>query len=187
MNKVSDQYLDMELFRQGEEAVFSSLVGQYHRPLIYFAQNIVKAMDVAEDIVSEMFISLWQNRAHFISESKIKAFLYISTKNACFNYQKSRRRKVAFEDVDQSELADDTDLTEWVVKTEMLEAVYQAILTLPEKQKSVLELTFKEELSTEEISIRLGMSPASVFANRSRALNRLRLLFEKNALLLANR
>lgn len=160
-----------------------ALFRQYHRSLLYFAKSMVREQEAAEELVADSFVKLWQRRETFEDADKVKAFLYIATKNACLNHLNSAHVRQAFDgealDVLQSV---DPDSYAQIVRAELLQQIYDEVMKLPEKQREVFRLTFFEELDTNEIAERLGMTPTAIFANRSRAVETLRKAFKNNDL-----
>ncbi|ERJ58833.1 RNA polymerase sigma-70 factor [Sphingobacterium paucimobilis] len=152
----------------------------YNRKLLLFAMRYVKVREAAEEIVADSFIKMWNNRHLFSDEEKLKAFLYICTKNACLNYL----RKPVLEDPLESilntefDLAQDVDVYTKMVHAELMAAIYKEVEKLSERQRKVFHMSFLEGLTVEEISQRLGVSTDVVYANRSRALAILRTHFK---------
>lgn len=162
--------------RAGREQALTGLFRRYNRPLLYFALTFLPSRETAEEVVSDAFVKVWENRTRFESVDKIKAFLYIATKNACINHGKSayaRRQTVALETC-ESQLQQDADIFLKLVRTELLHAIFTEVDKLPEKQKAVFRMSFLEDLSTEEISEKLAISTSAVYTNRSRAIALLR-------------
>ncbi|WP_262248498.1 RNA polymerase sigma factor [Parapedobacter soli] len=160
-----------------------ALFKQYHRSLLYFAKSMVRDQETAEELVADSFVKLWQRRDAFENGNKVKAFLYIATKNACLNHLKSAHARQAFEgdslDVLQSV---DPDSYAQIVRAELMQQIHDEVMKLSEKQREVFRLTFFEELDTHEIAERLGMTPTAIFANRSRAIEALRNIFKNKEL-----
>lgn len=179
-----DDYADMLNFRNGDLAVLNRLVKTYNRPLLYFANKIINNTQAAEEHVSDSFIKLWQARAQFQTSANIKAFLYISTKNACLNHIKTPHAKQHFDhELSDDLLSEEPEVYAKILQAELMEAIYKELEKLPEKQRTVFKLSFLEGLSTEEVCTQLDMSQTAVFANRSRALEALKKIFkDKNML-----
>lgn len=172
----------MNEFRRGDTAAFLRVFHQYNRPLLHFAQGIITSKEVAEECVSDCFVKLWQLRANFETESKIKAFLYISVKNACLNYIKSPHARQQFQpEAPEELLREEPVFYTRIIQAEILDVIYREIENLPDKQKAVFRMSHLEGCTTEEICQALNMTPAAVFTNRSRATETLKkVLKDKN-------
>lgn len=159
------------------------LFKQYNRSLLFFAKSMVRSQEVAEEIVADSFVKLWQRKDSFASEDKVKAFLYIATKNACINHvQSAYARQVHDGEAVDSLTSLDPDTLAQIIRAELMQQVYDEIDRLPEKQREVFRLSYLEDLTTEEICERLQMSATAVFANRSRAVDALRKVFKDKEL-----
>src|SRR5882762_3416517 len=98
---------------------------RHYKPLCYFAWQLTGNKPEAEDIAGEVFIKLWRRHNDFNSLQNIKAFLYIATRNACFDYLKHVQRKNA----SHEELFYLAENSEEFIQSRMAKAeVLQAIL-----------------------------------------------------------
>lgn len=163
-------------FRSGTEKGLNKVFQLYNRPLLYFSINFVKRQQVAEEVVSDIFVKAWKLRNDFEDLHKLKAFLYISVKNASLNYLRSSYARHQINPIEEWENLEclDSDTFVKIVKTELIKSIYDEMSRLPEKQREVFILTFIEDLDVEEISKKLGISASAVYANKSRAITTLR-------------
>lgn len=148
----------------------------YNRRLLYFSMQFIHEQEAAEEIVSDVFVKVWEKRKSFESLEKLQAFMYISTKNASLNYLRTAHVQRSTQPIDtildlQSE---DSDTLMKIIRTELINSIYNEMCKLPQKQREVFVLTFVEDLDAEEIGEKLGMSVSAVYANRSRAVTALR-------------
>ncbi|MGK6350158.1 RNA polymerase sigma factor [Parapedobacter sp. DT-150] len=162
--------------QQGREEGLTAAYRLYNRSLMYFAMQYVKTREAAEEIVADTFIKVWKLRTRFESLDKLRAFLYISTKNACLNHLRTPGTSVVLDPIEEAEylLSEDTDAFTRMVRTELLKTIFEEASMLPAKQRDVFNLTYLEDLTAEEISEKLNMSTAAVYINRSRAVAALR-------------
>src|SRR5690606_28219119 len=80
-------------FKNGNSRGLSYVFDLHYRSLCYFAECMVQDRQEAEDIAATSFVKLWKRSADFETSQNIKAFLYISTRNACLDYLKQLRRQ----------------------------------------------------------------------------------------------
>ncbi len=167
--------------RLGDAAALEVFFDRYKRRLHYFAKNMIKNNSVeAEDIVLDSFVKLWQNREKFECEESIKAFLYISTKNACLSYLNSVYARQHFEtEIGEDLLVADPECHAKIIRAEMLEFISREIEKLPETQRKIIALSHYEGKSPSEISAALNMSQSTVYVNYSRGLSTLKKAFKK--------
>lgn len=170
----------IKMLHEGNEEALITIFRSYNRPLLYFVLQYVKREEVAEEIVADIFIKVWQLRDNFNNTESLRSFLYISAKNASLNYLRSSYVKQETVPVDLCEelLYEDADVLKKIVRIELLARIYADIDKLPHKQREVFVLTYIEDLDATEISERLGMTLNAVYANRSRAISELKNRFQ---------
>lgn len=159
-----------------DETELKAVFKLYHRALLYFSNQYVKDFSVAEEIVSDVFIKIWEYPQPFDDIYKLRSFLYVMTKNASLNFlrtQEYKVEKITFEDLEE-QLYKEADVLKKIVQTELIKTIYDELENLPEKQREVFLLSFIEGLSSKEISDKLHITVTAVYANKSRAIAKLR-------------
>ncbi len=176
----------MPLFRQGDSRAFSYFFELYYRPLVSFAANLVGDARQAEDIVKDQYVKLWQKREDFETESNIKSFLYISTRNASLNYLRHLQVRVAsFRELRylDAQRGEQLVLNE-MIRSELLGRIYEAIERLPDRRRQVFKMAYVEGLKNEEIASSLDISVHTVKEHKGKALQELRMKFGDKDLVL---
>src|SRR5690242_14083 len=72
----------------------SQMFHQYYTSLCFFANKILEDRPAAEDVVEDVFINLWRKDPDLENYNNIKAVLYTSVRNACFDFIKNRRNNI---------------------------------------------------------------------------------------------
>jgi len=181
--KILDKDDWLTAFNQGNDRAFQVIFEQYNKVLFTCAIQLVKDKEQAEDIVSETFAKLWQRHEVFQTEDHVKAFLFVTTRNASLNYLRHIQRKTA----SQSELSylqkdkDDQDVITDMIEGELLKKIYPLIETLPDKCRKIFKLIYFEDASTDEVAEKLRISPRNVLNQKRRAI----LLLKKKLLVAA--
>jgi RNA polymerase sigma-70 factor, ECF subfamily len=164
--------------RAGDDAAFETLFRAHHASLCSFAYRIVGAPDVAEELVQEVFLYLWEHRAEWtVSEATAKTYLFTAVRNAALRairhdrvvkrYEPetielfSRPRSTADDDLRDAELTAD---------------VRRAVATLPDRCRLVFVLSREQGLTYAQIASVLQISPKTVDVQIGRALKALRKL-----------
>lgn len=150
-----------------------------HGPsLRYFAFGLVKDKRLAEELVSDSFVKLWQGRSKIRSESSIKAFLFISIKHACLDQVNLLSHRAIHHDNELEFLENPSeDILTKMIQTELIRMIAVQVEKLPKLQSKVFKMTYFEQMDTEEISTQLGKSPSSIYFARSKALAALKRAF----------
>jgi RNA polymerase sigma-70 factor (family 1) len=162
--------------RNGEEGGLVGIYRLYNKRLLFFAQKYVRDYQIAEEIVGDIFVKVWERRTSFSNLNRLRAFLYIATKNRCFNVLRATNAHEPIDDIANYEelLYEDADIVTKIIRTELLKRIFDEVERLPTKQREIFNKTFIEDKTIEEISDELGMAPQAVYTNKSRALMTLR-------------
>jgi len=179
-------------FVQGEQKGFRGVFKAYHTEIRYFAWKLTSDWEEAQDITIETFYKLFRLHDKFATVNNIRAFLFITARNNCFNYLKSMQRKVSYS-TDFSEALEDqiaADIPDAfsqhaILETRLVKEVYEAIQELPNQSREILKMIFFEGLSVSTIAERLGIANETVRSQKRRALHLLRLRFSENQLMIA--
>ena len=88
MTKREESFLQRINTKQPE--AFRELFSEFYNSLVLFAMGFVEQQDVAEDIVQEVFIAVWERDAQYPTYNAFRSFLYNSVKNAGLNHLKHK-------------------------------------------------------------------------------------------------
>lgn len=172
------------LFKRGEHAAFDYLFKLHYRPLVYYGSQLVADEQEAEDIVVETFVKLLRKRSDFDNLPDIKAFLFTSVRNACYDYLRyTQRHETSQQELiyltGKEETIDDVEM----IKAKVLQEIYNEIEHLPAQCQKVFKYVFFHGFTTEQIATEMNISPQTVLNQKNRALNQLRSsLLKKNLL-----
>ncbi|MDR2413959.1 MAG: RNA polymerase sigma-70 factor [Odoribacteraceae bacterium] len=170
--KISETYF-IELLNRKELLGFRVLYRDYYRTMVSFGMNYTRQRESAEDIVQELFTSIWRRELRFDSLSGLKTFLFTAIKNACLNeLKKEQVRKEYLLSLPPDEPLDENDDREWI-EEEVYRRVFLAMEKLPPRCKEIFKYHL-QGLKNDEIAARLNISIATVKTQKNRAMNFLR-------------
>jgi RNA polymerase sigma-70 factor (ECF subfamily) len=162
-------YEDMKAYKELYDLFFDDL----HR----FAHSFVKSDEAAEEIVSDVFIKIWQIRNKLIEIENLKVYLYTITRNFSLNcISKDQRRQLV--DLDESQLEMIADLKtpeELYILAEAMNEIRQAIKELPAQCRLIFQLVKLDGLKYKEVASVLNIS---VFTVRNQVANAVRKIAE---------
>lgn len=166
----------MNKFRNGDAEAFEQIYNSYHYTIYGFARYYLQNDIEAEDIASETFVKLWKLRANFDNLGNVLAFLRITTRNACLDYIKFKKRQLAnkqelfylLPDDDQKAFAADE------IKNEVLKHIHSAIESLPKKSRRVMQMSVAG-MKNGEIAQELNVSVQTVMNQKTSALKVIRI------------
>jgi RNA polymerase sigma-70 factor (ECF subfamily) len=122
----------------------------YKDQMYRLAYSIMKNQPEAEDALQDVFIKCWENRGKIKIDESLKAYLMQSTRNKCLDMIKKQSRKRETGSIEDYEYEYQNEQN--IDQIEQLRIVNELIEKLPEKNRTILELREKEDLSFEEIS-----------------------------------
>ncbi len=149
-------YEDMKAY----EALYERLAPRLQR----FSYSLVRSREAAEEVVSDVFIKLWQIRNTLDRVDNLQVYLYTITKNFSLNYI-TRTYKNPVVSLDEMEVEPVIRLgnpEELYLSAEVIDGVRQAIRQLPPQCRLVFQLVKEDGLSYKEVAEILHLSVLTV-------------------------
>src|SRR3954470_13930612 len=82
------------VLEQDDYVAFEKLFVFNYNPLRNFCKKIVRINEVAEELVSEVFLKIWSNRKHIIISSSPKSYLYTAVRNISFDHLRREKHSI---------------------------------------------------------------------------------------------
>lgn len=153
------------LFRKKlSQESFTDFFDYYFVRLNQFAATIVKSDVLAEEIVLDVFLKLWENSKTLDAINNIETYLYISVRNKSINVLK-KEHKFHFDMLEDSHvrLANYNQSAESdLIEHEMFDALNEAVMQLPPKCKIIFKLIREDGLNRNEVAQVLNISVKTV-------------------------
>jgi len=169
----------MEL-KKGDHSAFEKIFERYSKQLFQFSLSYLKSEAVAEDIVQEVFIKIWNSRSDIKTNTSFQSYLFTITLNSVRKYfnQLSRLNEVKHDIIFESSgyKPDFDDKSNYQF---MLDKLEELINQMPEKRREVFIKKKLEAKSLKEISEELDITPKTVEYHITEAMRFLRSEFEK--------
>ncbi len=167
---------DMKAYRELYNLFFTSL----HR----FSYGFVKSNETAEEIVSDVFIKIWQMRGRLNEINNLKEYAYIITKNFSLNYLTKNYKnktvsldKIEFESVVEIKTPEDV-----YISADTLNCVREIINQLPPKCRIIFQLIKEDGLQYKEVASILNLSVFTVRNQLAIAVKKISEALPKNVL-----
>lgn len=164
----------LDRIRRGDEGAFDAVFREHYAPLVRSAEAMLHRRDLAEEIVQDVMLALWQRRETLVVDDSLRGYLFRATRNRALNHL----RHVAIERKAEPELSavdsPDADAPTTLVREEIDVALQRAISVLPPRCREVFELSRVHGLRYAEIATTLGISVKTVEAQMGKALRVLR-------------
>ncbi len=174
---------ERELFTrisQGDEAAFTQVFYYYEPRIFPFLVKLTDSKQLAEEIVQELFLSLWLKKESAAGIENPRAYIFRMAANKATNWIKKEAIKARHETNVVATLKDDYNTAEDTLAIkEIQEVVNKAVEELPPQQKIVYKLNRQEGLRNEEIAAQLNISEKTVKNHLTEALKTIRQHLQK--------
>jgi RNA polymerase sigma-70 factor (ECF subfamily) len=160
----------IEEIRGGSEQAFEKLFNTFAPGLCAFLTRYVGSQAVAEDLVQDLFLTLWRRRAELHIEGAVSTYLLRAAKNRAQNHLRSVRVTEKFR------LAHLHNVDERSVEAELLSTLdlQEAIEKLPPRCRLVFTMCRQQGYTYQKIADELGLSVKTVDTQMQRAMKALR-------------
>lgn len=168
---MQDQEHWQSLIRQKKyNLLFNEMVEHCSEPLYWHIRSIVLRHDWADDVLQESFVKAWKSLTKFRGDSQLYTWLYrIATREALALLKKEKRFQIG-EEAFQFHLSSDP----YFDGDEALNQLINALEKLPERQRTVFQLKYFQDLSFQEISLQLEVSVGALKASYHHAKEKIK-------------
>ena len=154
-----------------QKSAYQMLYSDYYAILVVYACNFVRQQEIAEDIVQELFITMWEKEISFLSFASFKAYLYNSVRNMALNYLKHQDVEEkyieyiqeSYGEVDESEINDE----------EVYRLLFKVVDELPARCREIF-LMYMDGKKNDQIADILNLSVETVKTQKKRAVKHIR-------------
>lgn len=162
----------ISLIGEGNQRVFQSIVYTYSDPLLIFSMGFVRKREIAEEIVSDAFVALWNQRSRIAEIRDLKSYLYILVRNGSISYLRkaSGRKEISLENLRDFYTLPLTSPENDEISDDIFEQINKAIEQLPPKCKMVFTLAKVQGVKYKEISTILDISVKTINNHIANAL-----------------
>lgn len=174
----SDQQL-VDKIRSGDITAFETIFNKFYIYLCLLSEHLVRNQHDAEEIVSDVFMKVWNIREEFEITTSLKGYLIRAVYNASLNHIESNKYR---KELTQSISGSDSELLIWdgnyplgqLFEKEILEVLDQGINSLPDGCRQIFLLSRNENMKYSDIAQKQGISVNTVKTQMKIALSRLR-------------
>lgn len=175
---MKDKYL-WENIKKGSKTDFKQLHDRYFNQLCLYAFKFAKEPEIMEELVSDCFIKLWENRKKIEIKTSVKHYIFLMLRNGIIDHQ--RQKKFLTQSLDDiSEPANEDFFDE----QKDYAVLYSVLEKLPEQRRLILEMAVFDSLSYNQIAEKLQISRNTVKTQISRAYRFIREKFTSERLLI---
>ncbi|MFH4966524.1 RNA polymerase sigma-70 factor [Gaetbulibacter sp. M235] len=159
----------IDVLKKGNSNAYTFLVNNYHHKLCVYAYGLTNNHDLSEDIVQNVFMSVWKQRHKLKDDFVVKNYLYKSVYNEFIDQYRKHKSVLALEKKYIDALSAIVEDEEDNSLEQLINLVKQEIENLPPKCKHTFLLSKQEGLTNIEIAEYLNISIKSVEAHITKA------------------
>jgi len=166
----------------GDEQTYVFLFREYYYSLCAYARRYVGRTDIAEEIVSDTFFRMWENRATLTINTSVKAYLFQAVCNNSLNFLRKLKNENKLEGYFQettsghlsfSDSFEDLEPNSMIME-DFHPVIEEAVGQLPEQQQKAFRLKRFEGRKTKEVAEMMGLSVKTVEMHLAKATLNLR-------------
>ena len=170
-----NELLILTKIKAGDIKAFEELFRCYYSPLCWYAASITGRIEVAEEIVEELFYVLWKDREQLQIFQSVKSYLYRATRNQSIQYceheeVKERYRESILTAPSSEQVTDPHQQMEY---EELQKLINSTLEKLPERRMRIFKMHREEGKKYAEIALLLSLSVKTVEAEMTKTLRTL--------------
>jgi RNA polymerase sigma-70 factor (family 1) len=153
----------LTLLKEGQQEAFTQLYHLYSERIYLNVLKLVKQEQVAQEILQDIFIILWEKRDTIDIQTSFRSYLFRIGENKVIDfYRKARRDQSLYAYIKAAATEHYTHIEEALLNRENAELLQKAVNSLPAQRKQVFELCKLQGTSYQEVSSALGISPSTI-------------------------
>lgn len=166
---------DPELFqkiKEGDHRAFKTFFDTHHNHLYYFLLKKGVSEQVAEDLIQQAFVYIWEHRDQIDTDKSLRAYLFLIAYTRMLNLFRDHKKfneNAEIINVQSTEEVDDS-----INNEELRTAIESAISSMPKKRRNVFELCFIQKFTYKEAADFLNVSVKTIENHMGLALKDLR-------------
>lgn len=162
--------------KEGDIKAYEGLFRLYYEPLCRYAVSYVHRMEIAEEIVQDLFYIFWKERDKLPVFQSVKAYLYGAVRNKSLQYLehlfiREKYREERLNDDTEEQSLTPLDSLEY---KELQERINRTINKLPDRRRRIFCMHRFEGKKYSDISAELSLSVKTIESEMTKALQALR-------------
>lgn len=175
MNREETRNCLWMIVREKDRGAFEALYNHFFKRLFVFCLPIVRTKELAEEIVNDVFIHLWERRPVLGEINNPEVYLYVAVKNRALDYIRKTSSVVTEDlaDIHSDMISFSLDPEQLMITEEMKKKIGAAVDKLPSRCKLIFKLIREDGLKYQEVAAILDISVKTVEAQMTIAMKKL--------------
>ncbi|UYQ91706.1 RNA polymerase sigma-70 factor [Chitinophaga horti] len=166
--------LQIQIARYGDEQAFSALFRLLYDRLLRFCVQYTSSHEAGEEIVSDVFVKVWNRREELMNVDNLEVYLFVAVKNHSLNYlEQYSSLRITPIDSGLAQLSASADPEKDMEWKEMQVKLDGEINRLPEQCRRIFKLIKEDGFKYKDVAAILNISPRTVETQLFRAIRRL--------------
>ncbi len=183
-NSYSDEQL-LSRLKNDDITAFNTIYERYSRPLYLYILSKTDRGETSKDVLQDLFATLWEKRNTLDIQRSLRSYLYQSVRYKIIDlYRKDATYRKYLQQLIEHFDAQPHNVSETYDYKTKAHEVFEAINLLPARMKEIFMLSRFENLSIEQIALKLDLSQQTVKNQITKALKILRTHYTQTDLLL---
>jgi RNA polymerase sigma-70 factor (family 1) len=162
--------------KQNNVSVFNTIYLHYSKPLYVYLLHKLKDPELCNDVLQDIFVTVWEKRDELKIDISLKAYLYQAARYKIVDiYRRDVKYQKYLAELAGYIIVDPSTITDRIDQRKKLEEIENAVNNLPEKMKEIFILSRFEHQSTRDIASKTNLSQQTVKNQISKALRILRI------------
>lgn len=167
--------IESDFLSKKDKKSFEIIFKAYYAQLVRYAFLYVKEKEVAEEVVQDVFLTIWEKKESILISTSLKSYLFRAVYNKSLNQLNAIKHKEAYKEYNLLQIeAEQNQCFEKVTEDELLNKIHRAIEELPAERKKVFNLVKIEGYKYKEVADKLGISIKTVENQMGSALKFIR-------------
>lgn len=158
------RFLQTRIARFEDQQAYKELFLTLYPALFRFISGIVKSKPAAEEIISDVFIKIWEKRQDLELIVNLNVYCYVIAKNLSLNFLEKQRRTTTLNIEDFSETLTELNIDpeQLMITSEMADRINLAVDSLPARCKMIFTLIKENDFKYKEVAEIMNISPKTV-------------------------
>ncbi|EDM38485.1 RNA polymerase ECF-type sigma factor [Pedobacter sp. BAL39] len=173
--KEDNEHHLLEQLKSGDQRALSELYHRYSNRLTYYVQRTSKSPFLAEDVVHDTFIKIWQSREQLDPSKPFESYLFVIAKRTLLNLLKRARHETSIlAEIKKYAIIEDESTEKFLAYQESNRLINAAIETLSGQVKKTFIYCRVQDMSYKQAAEALNITESTVNKHMSKALQTIR-------------
>lgn len=168
--------MKISILENRKEQAFKQLYEEYYAPFCLYAKRFIDDKDTREDIVSDVFTTLWDKLDTFeLTSDTALGYIKMCVRNNCLNFLKHQQYEWSYaENIQQKAPLYESEPDSVYSLDELYRMLYETLNKLPENYRTVFTKSFFEGKTHIEIAEEMNLSVKSINRYKAKTMELLR-------------